>query len=71
MSEIKEKIENRQKYNLEIIKELEAYFIKNKDLRFIQGLWGLGIINRNKEFIIEDKFYEESHDTLKKLKKEG
>ena len=57
----------RQDCNLEIVSRLEDFFTddKNKDLRFIQGLWALGIIEAEEE----DKFYEESVKTLAKIEK--
>ena len=52
---------SRQKQNLEILKELEAFYKANKDIRFIQGLWTLGLIGE------ADRFYEESVATLNSL----
>lgn len=57
------KITNRQ--ILDIIKQT----IENNDsLRFIQILWALHIIDRNKDGII-DRFYEEPQETLKRILK--
>lgn len=55
----------RQDYNLEIVSRLEEFFTddKNKDIRFIQGLWILGIADGN------DLFHEESLKTLAKIEK--
>ena len=55
----------RQDYNLEIVSRLEEFFTddKNKDLRFIQGLWALGVADGS------DLFYEESIKTLAKIEK--
>ena len=52
---------SRQKQNLEILKELDAFYKANKDIRFIQGLWALGLIGE------ADRFYEESVATLNTL----
>ena len=52
--------------NREILKILSEYIDKNPDLRFIQALWALKIIDRDEPGII-DRFHEESMDTLKKL----
>lgn len=50
--------ENNKKI-LEILnREVEEY----PDFRFIQLLWKLGIVNN------EDRFYEESNETLEKIK---
>lgn len=55
------KIQQRQTANLEIISLLNNIVEKHPELRFCQIL---EILNLNK-----DKFYEESVDTLKELKK--
>lgn len=55
------KIQQRQSANLEIISLLNNIVEKHPELRFCQIL---EILNLNK-----DKFYEESVDTLKELKK--
>lgn len=55
---------NRFVNNMCILTELTEYLGKHSDLRFIQALWNLGIVNN------EDRFYEESHVTLKKVKEE-
>ena len=55
------KIQQRQIANLEIISLLNNIVEKHPELRFCQIL---EILNLNK-----DKFYEESVDTLKELKK--
>ena len=58
---IQSKIKKRQIANLEIISLLSNIVEKHPELRFCQIL---EILNLNK-----DKFYEESVDTLKELKK--
>lgn len=58
-----EDVENRPIYNAEIIQLLDKFFTKNPNMRFIQGLWSLGIIERDK-----DDFYEESRETLEQAK---
>lgn len=57
----------RYEANKKIIKILSATAENNPDLRFIQILWQLGIINLYNGWLIEDRFYEESEQTLKKL----
>ena len=59
--EIQSKIKKRQTANLEIISLLSSIVEKHPELRFCQILT---ILNLDK-----DKFYEESVDTLKELKK--
>ncbi len=54
---------NRQYNNVLILSQIIDYIDKNPDVRFIQTLWNLGIIDNN------DRFYEESSDTLNKMKK--
>ena len=61
---------DRQEYNLEIVKKLEKFLEKNPQMRFIQALWALGIITRDGNLNIEDKFYEEPDETLKRVMKE-
>lgn len=60
---------NRLEHNLKILKELEQFFIKNPDQRFIQGLWNTNIINSNDDMVIIDKYSEESEKTFNKLLK--
>lgn len=60
--------QHRQENNFALIEELRKYFEKYPQMRFIQGLWALGIINRDNHFVIEDRFYEESGQTLTKVK---
>ena len=60
--------QHRQENHFAIIEELRKYFEKYPQTRFIQGLWALGIINRDKSLVIEDRFYEEPGQTLRKVK---
>lgn len=64
-----EKKRLRQESNLSILDEINEAIVKYPDMRFIQILWSLGIINRTSTGYIEDKFYEESVDTLDKLRR--
>ena len=59
----------RYENNVKILKYIAKYIDNNPQQRFIQILWNLGIINRNEydSMNIEDKYYEESEITLKKL----
>lgn len=70
----------RQEYNLKIIQKIFALVMEEPDLRFIQALWALGIIDRSPVIntnndistgvpLIKDRFYEEPEDTLERMKK--
>ena len=52
---------DRYENNIKILEILNKFLNKNKDLRFIQALWSLNIIDK------EDRFYEESEETLSKI----
>ena len=54
---------NRYKNNLEILKRLDTFLHEYPEMRFIQALWALNIVDNS------DRFYEESSDTLKKMRK--
>ena len=56
-------IEDRAKYNQECLTLLAQYLEAHPELRFIQALWALIIVDR------EDRFYEEPSVTLEKIKK--
>lgn len=58
--DLKEKISNRQKANLEILKEIEKLIIKYPQQRFGQILSNYVLPNG-------DPFYEESIDTLERI----
>ena len=60
---------DRYSANKKIFDILAKSIDENRDMRFIQILWALGIIN-SKNDIIEDRFYEESEETLKKINTE-
>jgi len=53
---------DRSKYNLEILEEVKKFLEKQPDIRFIQALWALNIVDK------EDRFYEEPEITLAKVK---
>ena len=58
----------RQEYNLKILQKLFALIMNEPDLRFIQALWTLKLIEREKDSLdIKDRFYEEPEDTLKRM----
>lgn len=58
----------RQEYNLKILQKLFALIMNEPDLRFVQALWALKLIDREKDSLdIKDRFYEESEDTLKRM----
>lgn len=54
-------INERKKYNELCLKVLSEYLKNNSDIRFIQALWALGIVDR------EDRFYEEPETTYSKI----
>lgn len=62
---------SRQQNNLEILKILNKVILQNPDMRFVQLLWALNIINIDNNDFIEDRFYEESDKTLEFIKKEA
>lgn len=64
---------NRKESNERLLKMLKDYLEANPDIRFIQALWNLHIIDRepiwNPGEINPpiDRFYEEPDDTLKRI----
>lgn len=62
----------RKESNLKITERLKEYFEKNPNIRFHQALYNLSIntceYDSQENYIIKDKFYEESLDTLKNIK---
>lgn len=54
---------DRAKYNKECLEHLSRYLEAHPELRFIQALWALNIVDR------EDRFYEEPWVTVEKIKK--
>lgn len=65
---------NRQEANKKILEIVTSEVENNSDLRFIQILWKLGIIDSKKfedekMFYVEvlDRFYEEPEETLKRI----
>lgn len=67
--EIEMNVKNRFYYNLKILEELIRLINKEPELRFIQALWALNLITRDKDMVIEDKFYEEPWDTLERIER--
>jgi hypothetical protein len=63
-----EDILNRQANNQELINLISDYIDTHSEMRFIQALWSLNIIDRDENGII-DRFYEEPNDTLNRIKK--
>ena len=49
--------------NQQIINYLLKFITNNPEMRFIQVLWALGIVDNS------DRFYEESNTTLEKVKR--
>lgn len=67
---------NRRDCNFLIQNIIKLYLEIYPELRYIQALWGLGIINRVEDFFtgipdeeseIEDRFYEEPYDTIVRM----
>ena len=56
---VQDKIKVRHEYNDKILSALKRYINKNKDIRFIQALQNLSIVDADGT----DRFYEESYDT--------
>lgn len=54
----------RYEYNLKILKRLSKFVDDNKDMRFTQALWAIGVIIDEK-----DHFYEESETTFERINK--
>lgn len=58
----------RQEYNLKILQKLFALIMDKPDVRFIQALWFLELIDRDiEDAFILDRFYEESETTFKRI----
>lgn len=55
---------NRQKNNLLLLNKLKEVILKFPELRFIQVLFIMNIIDKDKNDNIIDRFYEEPNDTL-------
>ena len=62
LKEHEEEILQRKQFNLELLKIVEEYINSNEQLRFIQILWNLNIIDKI------DRFHEEPQLTLKRVK---
>lgn len=62
---------NRQEANKKILEIVTSAVENNPDLRFIQILWNLNIIDSKKfgdeKIIVIDRFYEEPKETLKRI----
>ena len=65
---------NRTKANQRLLEILKETLCKNPDLRFIQALWALKIIDSKVEkesgheiIVPVDRFYEEPSETLKRI----
>lgn len=65
---------NRKEENEKLLKVLADYLENNPDIRFIQALWALDIIDREvadssgfETSFIVDRFYEEPDKTLERI----
>ena len=64
---------NRLDYNLEILKDLYTLVYKYPNYRFFQILTNCNLltgshVDENDTFVVTDPFFEESYDTMLKLK---
>lgn len=62
---IEEKIKRRKKDNLFLENLVRLYQEIYPELRYIQSLWALGIIDKENKVI--DRFYEEPYDTIVRI----
>lgn len=68
---------NRKEENEKLLKILKDYLEANPDIRFIQALWNLRIIDRDPVWNPGeinppiDRFYEEPGETLKRIVEQG
>lgn len=69
---------DRIKYNNKILDIIKEYLCKHPDMRFIQALWALGIIDTMYRSIaghdvpiIIDRFSEEPNKTLERIANKG
>lgn len=58
---------NRKEENEKLLKILKDYLEANPDIRFIQALWNLKLIDSKIGEGIIDRFYEEPGETLKRI----
>lgn len=63
-------MKNRLRYNLEILEEIVSYTMEHPELRFVQILWSLNVINRDTDGNLMDRFYEEPDVTLLRVKEQ-
>lgn len=70
---------NRKEENEKLLKILKDYLEANPDIRFIQALWNLHIIDGRTMVLspeasyteVIDRFYEEPGETLKRIVEQG
>ena len=55
-------VKTRYKYNKKILTLLEKEIENNKEIRFMQLMYNIGIVGEE-----QDRFYEESKSTYKKI----
>lgn len=58
---------NRIEANIKLLEILKETLCKNSNLRFIQALWALKIIDYNNKGVVIDRFYEEPSKTLERI----
>lgn len=56
----------RQEANNKILNTLKMYLDKYPNIRFIQALWNLRLIDRDDSTYIVDRYFEEPEITLKR-----
>lgn len=58
---------NRIEANIKLLEILKETLCKNPNLRFIQALWALKIIDYDIKGVVIDRFYEEPSKTLERI----
>lgn len=61
----------RRENNLLLLEKLKAVLAASPDLRFIQALFAMRVIDQDKNGNIVDRFYEEPCDTLNRIANKG
>ena len=58
---------NRIEANIKLLEILKETLCKNPNLRFIQALWALKIIDYDNKGVVIDRFYKEPSKTLERI----
>lgn len=62
---------SRQRDNFLLLDKLKEIITRYPELRFIQALFAMRVIDQDKDGNIIDRFYEESCDTLNRIANKG